>query len=173
MSISLYGQLKEWLNEPRIVVMMGLGNAFRCDDGIGVEVAKHFMKYASGKLKVFNCEEAPEKFIDQVANLRPSHVLMIDAADLGEEPGSIRLMKSGEMKVGSSFSTHDISLSIIIELLVLDPSAEIAVLGIQPSDTRFGLGLSPPLKKSYRLVIDLLEQALDSCGIIPPVAKRG
>jgi len=160
-------RLKAWLNEPRSLVIIGVGNIVRGDDGIGAKVAEHLEKYTSNRMKVINCEEAPENFIAQVVSHEPSHVLIIDAVDFGEEPGSMRLVEPKEMKDSACYSTHHIPLNLIAELIRLETGSNTAILGIQPSQTTLGSGLSLPVKESYERVIRLLEEAFRSLDAAP------
>lgn len=159
-------RLKSWLRKARKLVIMGIGNVDRGDDAIGSRIAEHLVKHASKRLKVINCKQAPEKFIEQVVCEKPTHVLVIDAADFAERPGEVRLIEPGELEAVVSVSTHSIPLSIISEMIRLGTGASILMLGIQSGQTRFGSKMSPKVKKSLSCVVDSLEKALRSVCIL-------
>jgi len=77
----------------------------------------------------------------------PSHVLIIDAAEMGLNPGEARVVKS-ESILESFSSTHALSLSILSEYITSGIGAKVLLLGIQPKNTRLGMEMTPELTKA-------------------------
>ena len=152
------------------MVVVGVGNPLRRDDFVGVEVVRRLRRKlpssGEGRVKLIEAETVPESFTGPVARFRPSHVIVVDAALHGSEPGQARLVEPEAVK-GPLFSTHAPSLRLFCSLVRASTGAEVVVLGIQPKDTRFGEGLSPELEEAADVVAEALARALSAVGLIP------
>ncbi len=76
----------------RRLAVLGIGNELYGDDGAGVALARLLAQsgIAPGMMQAFEAGPAPENFTGSLRKFMPSHVLMVDAANLGLEPGSTR-----------------------------------------------------------------------------------
>ncbi len=153
--MSLKEELKDWLEGLERLVVMGVGNPLRKDDAVGVYVAK---KLVSGKLpanvKVIVCEGAPENFLNEALDFKPSHILVVDAVMLERECGLIRVE---ELQKYPPISTHRIPLSLLFHYARLRGfRGEGAVLGIRPASLEFGEGLTEGVKKVADGVVRVL-----------------
>src|SRR4030042_198259 len=77
----------------RHVVIVGVGSVFRSDDAAGLHIAEALRDLALPHVVVLLGDTAPENLTGEIRRARPSHVLFVDAADLGELPGSVRLLE--------------------------------------------------------------------------------
>jgi hydrogenase 3 maturation protease len=141
-------ELKKWLSDARRVVVAGIGNPIRMDDFVGVKIVQDLQGKVSERVYLIECETVPESFIQQIIDFKPSHVLLIDAALLGLEPGDARLINPNQLTVLPAFSTHMLPLRIFCEYLVKTTDAKIALLLIEPEATDFGEGLTPIIEAS-------------------------
>ena len=73
----------------------------------------------------------------------PSHVIFVDGAKMGLEPGEIRLISFDEVK-DTTFSTHTLPLTLIAKFIEKDTCAKVIIIGIQPRD----FGFSPEMQLS-------------------------
>jgi len=125
----------------RSAAVVGVGNRLRGDDGAGSRLAARLL--AAGAAGVHDAETVPENYLGPLLAARPDVVLFADAADHGAAPGSVCLVRAGELAARGS-STHAPSLRLLAGLLEAQGS-ECWVLGIQPAATGFGEELSPPV----------------------------
>lgn len=142
--------LKKQLNSAEKIALLGVGSEFRCDDACGMLVAeklKESCRSQHKKFRVFFGATAPENLTGEIKKFKPSHVIIVDAADTGKKAGSITLIKPRQA-TGISFSTHQLPLSIMVEYLMQSVSCEVVIIGIQPKTTKFGSGISREVKKS-------------------------
>jgi len=65
------------------------------------------------------------------------HVLLLDAADMGARPGTVAIVKAGEVQA-SLLSTHALPLSVVMEFLAKDTKAAVTLVGIQPNTAHHG-----------------------------------
>jgi len=142
----LEDELQTWLRDATSVVVAGVGNAIRLDDYIGVRVVEDLHGKVSEKVHLIECETVPESFVDEIIDIRPSHVLLIDAAVLGLRPGTAHLYDAEEVMNVSTISTHTLPLRVFCEYVVMLTGARIALLLIEPKNTDFGEGLTPEIE---------------------------
>lgn len=149
-------ELKKWLSDARRVVVAGIGNSIRMDDFVGVKIVQDLQGKVSERVYLIECETVPESFIQQIIDFKPSHVLLIDAAILGLEPGNARLINPDQLTVIPAFSTHMLPLRIFCDCLAKTTDAKIALLLIEPEATDFGEGLTPEIETSAREIVRVL-----------------
>ncbi|MBF0511007.1 MAG: hydrogenase maturation protease [Candidatus Omnitrophica bacterium] len=128
------------------VVIVGIGNPLRSDDGAGVELVRRL----SGQIDAvcIDAGTSPENYLGKISKLNPDVVLFIDAVDLNQKPGTYRVLEKEDL-LQRGFSTHDISPKILIEQLrAYSTNLKIYMLGIQPQSLEFGTGLSLSVEKT-------------------------
>jgi len=158
-SKDLANSLAEWLSNPQRLVIAGIGNALRGDDGLGVEFAKGLVGKIPQNVLVLDCGTVPETYLGPIRGFRPTHILMVDAADIGSEPGSARLILPQEI-IGLAISTHSLPLNVLANYLKEQTHAKIALLAIQPKDTEFGEKLSQEVQTTLRRLSGMITNLL-------------
>jgi len=130
------------------IVVAGIGNPIRGDDGFGPRVIKEL----SGKTgaTLFDCGTSPENYIGPIKRLNPDVIIFLDAVNFESAPGTIKVVPIDDVsKV--SLSTHTISAYLIAELLsVGEKKAHICVVGIQPKHIGFGSEMSKEVEEGVR-----------------------
>jgi len=139
------------------VVIVGVGSEFRGDDAAGVLVARNLKKNVkSSNVLVIEGGVAPENFTSEIRKFKPSHVILIDAADFKAKPGTVRLFNDLSVAIGQSISTHKLSLSILSDYLHNQTSVKVSLIGIQPAGAEMG----GKMCKEVKDVVDELAKAL-------------
>jgi len=134
------------------VVILGIGNNLRSDDGAGSLLASRIKDKVP--YIVYDAGPNPENYLGKIIKDHPDNIVIIDAADFGGRPGEVRELEGDEIKTVNLFSTHNASLSLTINYLKNDLSADIIILAIQPGSISFGDSLTPEVKKA----LDNLEE---------------
>jgi hydrogenase 3 maturation protease len=147
-NIDIQSSLKEWFSGAQRVVIAGIGNPFRRDDFVGVEIVRKLQNRVSQSVYLIEAETVPESFIDPITKFKPTHILIIDAGLLNQKPGTSKLADAKQLMRKSSISTHTLPLRIFCDYLTETTGAKIALLIIQPQDTSFGEGLTPKLRET-------------------------
>jgi hydrogenase 3 maturation protease len=101
----------------------------------------------------------PENFLSDIEAYRPTHVLIIDAAELKAELGEARLIPPQKIG-GTTFSSHTIPLSLLAGMINESVKTKIIFLGIQPFSTGFGEELSPELQMAIKKIVKTISEAL-------------
>ena len=135
------------------VVIVGIGNTLRGDDGFGPALIKRL----EGKVKAccIDAGSAPENFTGKIVKEKPDTILMVDALHLGLAPGAWEILKKDEI-AKSGLSTHDISPNMFIEYLESRTCADIYMLGVQPKDISFGREMSAEIKNTLEEIAGLI-----------------
>ena len=143
---SVQDALKKWFAGAGRVVVAGVGNPIRRDDFVGVKIVQDLKGEVSKNVCLLECETVPESFMQEIVDLKPSHVLLIDAAVLGLKPGETRLVFPEQVTDFPAITTHMLPLSIFCEYITKMTEAKIALLLIEPENTEFGEGLTPKVQ---------------------------
>jgi len=134
-------------------VLWGLGNELLGDDAAGIIAARRISDTAPKGWTISECGTVPENFLRDLAKDEVQRLIVVDAADMGLEPGEIRLLTLDDAK-DFSFSTHGLALSLLLEPYA--DSLEIVIIAIQPLTIAPGTGLSEDAKKAVNSVVSAI-----------------
>ncbi|MCS3900459.1 hydrogenase maturation peptidase HycI [Methanococcus voltae] len=153
------------------LLVMGVGNDLKGDDGFGVEVVRFLRRYYTKKLQlqdkfssdidnenisendyieVFNVNDklvlldsgvVPENFTDLIKNENPSKIIIVDAALMHKEFGTVDLVYENQLAT-VGFSTHALPLSILIKYIKSNIDTDVSIVGFEPYNLEFGSTLS-------------------------------
>lgn len=135
------------------IVVIGIGSVIMRDDGIGSKVVgtiqdnlhTHNITSIVGETDFQCC-------FDEIKS--DDFLIIIDAMDQGNEPGSIDVMLlSDALKIRRKLRTqHEVSLLDLIALH--DPEIKGYFIGIEVAEIGFGFELSDPLEQCYEQICD-------------------
>jgi hydrogenase maturation protease len=149
----------------RRVLVIGVGNAYRRDDGVGLVVARRLQAAVPERVAVR--EESGEGAALMAAWEGADTALIIDAVHSGAAPGTVRRLEASERAIPADlfhFSTHAVSVADAVELAralgQLPP--RLVVYGIEGKDFDAGVGLSPAVEEAARRVVGLVLEEIRS-----------
>lgn len=135
------------------VCVIGIGNRLKGDDAAGPELIDRL----SGRSR-FHCLDAgvvPENYLEKIVHIAPDTILLVDAMDFGGETGSGRLFPADQV-AGGGLSSHALSLRMACDYLRQRISAQIFILGIQPSRVHMNQPLSAAVRAGVERLADEL-----------------
>ncbi len=159
--------LKVRLAKANRIVICCIGNEMRGDDGVGPYIAKQIMKgitpEAKTKITILNCGEVPESFTSKIIERKPTHIILIDAATIGESPGTVGIVEPEDL-TGLAISTHGLPLNVFTEYLreQLEGKVDIFGIGIQPKKVDFDDKLSPEVKRAADRLAQILVEVFNT-----------
>lgn len=157
---NLQDALEKWFTDAKKIVIAGIGNPIRRDDFVGIKIIQDLKGKVSDKISLLECETVPESYMQEIVDIQPSHVLLVDAAILGLKPGETRLVFPEQITDFPAITTHVLPLRIFCEYITKMTETKIALLLIEPKDTEFGEGLTATVEaaaeKVTKRLIDLL-----------------
>ncbi len=148
---------------PPRVAILGVGHELNGDDGAGLAVARALEKRLAGqdRLLVIEAGPAPENQTGRLRAFGPDLVLIVDAAQMGAAPGSVRLVP-WQATTGLSASTHTLPLHILAKYLTHELGCDVALLGLQPVHNRVDAPLSDAMRAVAAQVVDDLAAILSA-----------
>jgi len=144
------------------ILILGLGNPLRGDDGIGPRVVDALLQ--RGLPAGVEALDAGAAGLDLLNLLEgPRRVIVVDAADVGLEPGRFARFTPDEARlvgVADALSSHGAGLAEALALARAcgQPLPEIVIFGVQPESLEWGEGLSPAVKGAVSQVVEAVLQ---------------
>ena len=146
------------------ILIVGVGNILLKDEGIGVHAA-----YALAKLKlperirIIDAGTSGLGLIDLMKEA--SSMILLDAVEMGKKPGTVIRFSPEEVTVIAdkvNLSLHEIGLPQLLRLAsILGVLPELVIIGIQPKEIGWGLGLSADLKKVIPNIVESVLREID------------
>ena len=154
---NLRRQVEDMAGDGRIYVL-GLGNTDRADDGAGILVAlalkKHFPSFS------YSEHDGVEGTVLDISEREEvATVFFVDAANLGLEPGSIRVIPKNEIKE-TEITTHRVAVALMAAILERS-GKRTAVICIQPKAIEFRGNVSETVRTSVGKVVDALLKPME------------
>jgi len=157
------------------LLVMGIGNVLKGDDGVGPYVVGLLVKHAdeehagtpSQRISAIDCGTVPENYTGVVRRLHPDHLVLVDAADMGLEAGAVRTI-AADMIGALGLSTHSMPLSMFmsyVEKLV----GRTTLVGVQPKTMNLGADMCQQVRTAGEEVAKLLREG--NLGDISPLGK--
>jgi hydrogenase 3 maturation protease len=143
---NLRNKLKSNLDGAKRIAILGVGSQLRADDNAGMLIAQELERSEAQinkavDLKVFLGHTAPENLSGEIKKFEPTHVIIIDTADIGKKPGEVAVF-GPEDSGGISFSTHKLPIKVLAHYLTQSMDCRIIIIGIQPKTLDFGKNVS-------------------------------
>ena len=159
------------------VLVAGVGNVLRGDDGFGVVVAQRLVgQGVPAGVEVMDVGIGGIHLVQEL--LRPTDaVIVVDSVDFGRPPGTIRVIRPDVKDVAAlpllerhdeladmHYATPERAFMLARGLGVIP--ADVWLVGCQPADTdRLGEGLSPSLERSVEPAIDEIRWLVRGLGV--------
>jgi hydrogenase 3 maturation protease len=139
-------------------VLLTVGNGMMGDDGAGVLLAQMLRDQPLDDWAALNGGSAPENVLHRIREMDASRVLVVDAADMDLEPGSIRRINSDRLEDPFLMTTHTLPLTFLIESL-REFVPQVELLGIQPHVVAFGYPMSDEVRAAVGQVYEDLKNS--------------
>ncbi len=138
------------------VVIVGIGNPLRGDDGFGPALTERLQGKA--RLICINAGIAPENYLGRIIKEEPDTILLVDIAHLELEPGQYRILQPVDISQ-CGLTTHDMSSQMLIEFLKDQTRADIFMLAVQPQNVSLGEVMSERLAKTLNEIEMLIQRS--------------
>ena len=157
------------------MLVMGIGNVLKGDDGVGpyvVGLLKGVVDAAdegrlSGRIDAIDCGTVPENYTGTIRRLHPDHLVLVDAADMGLQAGSVRTI-AADMIGALGLSTHSMPLSMFMSY-VEDLVGRVTLVGIQPDSMQLGAEMCRAVRMAAEELARMLGEG--DLGDVPPLGR--
>jgi len=161
---NLQKTLKAKLKSAKKIAVLGVGSDLRGDDFAGEFVAKELDLICKNKcrhpeVRFFFGSTAPENLTGEIKKFKPTHIVIIDSAELNKKPGSVKVLTLREIG-GVSFSTHRLPTKIMVDYLRKSLACKFVIIGIQPKSLLFGKPFSREVRKALSGLLAALKEAI-------------
>jgi hydrogenase 3 maturation protease len=159
---TIISELNNFLKSARSVAIIGAGTELRGDDSAGIKLAEILAEefHNSPDIAIFPAGMTPENWLGPIMKFNPTHIIIVDSADFGKTPGTIKLIQPEETD-GFHFSTHGISFGILADYLIKNSGCSIIILGIQCKTLKMNEEMSQEVKSALADVVEILKECLD------------
>lgn len=147
--------------------VIGFGNKYLSDDGIGPIVIEELEKIGFSKYENIEIIDLGTSGTDLIFHIKECpRIIIIDALDAGQDPGKVIKIKEEDIQQYcneglSSLSLHDLNLADILKLSrALKLKTDITIIGIKPLNIELGEGLSPEIEEKIPEIISLVDETL-------------
>jgi len=153
---------------PGKTVVLGLGNVLHADDGAGVQAIQRLRQDARVPEDVALVEGGTLglELLPYVWDC--SRLIVIDAVDVGEAPGTVVRMTGEELNsLPGNASVHQLGVSdLLVALRVLaQREPEVVLLGAQPANTDWSTELSPAMVAAMDSLVEAAIAELRADGV--------
>ena len=145
------------------VKIIGFGNKYRSDDGIGIRVVEELRKLDSFRnIDIIDGGTSGTDLIFLVKDC--SKIIIIDAIDAGQNVDDVVNIQISDVEEFikrdyKSLSLHDLNLADILKLIkALKINADISIIGVKPKKMDFGDRLSPEIEEKIPEIISLVKK---------------
>jgi hydrogenase maturation protease len=150
------------------ILVVGLGNAYRSDDIVGLLVARQIRELNVKGVEVIEGVADGTQIIDAWAGRKAAFI--IDCAVSGAEAGHIHrfdgLQESPPAKFFGTFSTHYFDVTAALEMAkALNRLPErLIIYGIEGARFAHGVDITPEILQAAQIVIRELRQDIETAG---------
>jgi hydrogenase maturation protease len=147
------------------VLVLGVGNVWRCDDAAGLAVARLLAGTLPGA-RVLEREGEPSGLIDAWDGA--DALWLVDAVTSDAPPGTIHRIDVAEQELPPELfraSTHHLGLAEAVELAraLGRLPGRVVFYGIEGASFDAGEGLSPEVEQALVEVADAIRKEVDAC----------
>jgi hydrogenase maturation protease len=138
-------------------VVIGIGNPFRQDDGVGHVVADEVAKRRIPGVQVITAIGEPGEILDAWRDV-PRAVVVDAAVWEGMTPGRIERWIPGEVEASGVVSSHTLGVAQTFALAQAlgQVPGELVVFSIAVAEVGHGVGLTPQVAAAVPVVVDAI-----------------
>lgn len=127
-----------------------IGNPQGGDDALGPYIARKLKKL---NIDVIDCETNPENYTSVIKQINPKKLIIIDAAEMGLDPGEIRIVPKEKIGI-MTISTHGIPISLLMNYLE-KYIKEVILIAIQPQDMNGKINMK--IKEKANILVKIIK----------------
>jgi hydrogenase maturation protease len=153
------------------VVVLGVGNTLRADEGIGVRVVEALERdyVLPGDVTAIDAGTSSMEMLEDLSHL--DFLLVVDAIAAGKPPGTLVRLAGDEVPVffRRNLSPHGIGLSDVLaalEFMGAEPR-ETVIIGVQPVSLELSTELTPTVAERLPELVAQAVAELSARGLVP------
>lgn len=145
-------------------LLIGIGNPFRRDDGVGIQVAEKMRDLLPENVEVLTQSGEGGNLMQSWVDA--DQIVVVDAVRSKSTPGRIHEIDASMLRVPSEFfhySSHAFGVAEAIELsrILNQLPRRVNVIGIEGKDFSVGIGLTPEVDAAVEHVLSKINSLFD------------
>lgn len=159
--MSFKSQMSNYLSDCEKLIVLGVGNELKSDDGVGPFIIKKLQEenIENENLLFIDAQTVPENFTGKIRKENPTHLIIVDACLMDLNPGDMQIVDKYDF-ANIGISTHSMSLSYFVRYLEKDTDFRIIFVGIEPETMDWGELPTSKVEKAALEFIDILKGIL-------------
>ena len=141
-------------------VVFTVGAVLRGDDAAGPMLAKMLEQNPIPGWTCIDGGQTPEDDLAVIRRMQPDVLLLVDAAQMGREPGTIAVVDERDVVSDLLITTYSLPITFLLEDLKKS-CKQVVFLGIQPAQLEFMEPLTPEVLRSVERIYEFLKQGAD------------
>jgi hydrogenase maturation protease len=143
------------------VAVVGVGDTRGGDLAAGLKVARRLRESwePAAAVRIVELDKPFDTTVDTLRSFDPDLVLLIDAVAMQHVPGTIRYLDWHDT-IGLCGSLLEWSPHEMAGRLIDDLDCEVALVGIQPCESAFGVPLSADVRRAVDEIVEALQSVL-------------
>ncbi|RKT43677.1 HyaD/HybD family hydrogenase maturation endopeptidase [Thiocapsa rosea] len=153
-------------------LILGLGNVLMTDEAVGAEVVRRLEQESAPDASLMCIDGGTLSFTLALPIGDCPRLIVVDAATMGEPPGSVRVFEGEAMDRQLSVNAktvHEVSLSDLMDIARLTDTLPLqrALVGIEPAFVGWGDRLTPSVEAAIPDAIARIRSLLDRWDTCP------
>lgn len=145
------------------IVVMGIGNTLMQDDGVGVHVSESFRQHHAPHpgIAILDGGTIGLSLLPEIEDA--DAVVFVDASEIGEAPGTIRIFRNEEIDSqisGKRRTVHEVALADMLSAAAIRGRSprERVLIAIQPACTELGTDPTPDVQAAIPRACESLSE---------------
>jgi hydrogenase maturation protease len=155
--------LDEGLKNMRKVLILGIGNILRSDDGLGVHIIRYMQETGIALPDGIELMDGGTAGFDLMGLIDAfDKIVIVDALKTNDRPGSIyRFTPEHVVKTGPHFSLHEGGIMEVLRMMsIMNVKPEIEFVGIVPENiSAIDTNISPAVQDSIPRAVEVILDA--------------
>lgn len=146
------------------LIVLGIGNTLRMDDGIGVYLVRELKNYYSEEeVKIYEIGTETWRILPIIEEERCENLLVVDTITFNFIPGFVYISKNPDISDFYTFSSHEKNYLEDITLSCFEFLKNFYIFGIEPYKVDWKIGLSEILLRNFE---EILNKLIKFCDLI-------
>lgn len=141
-------------------ILFTVGSVLRGDDAAGPLLARSFRENPIEGWTLLEGDQTPEDDLGYIERIHPTRLVLVDAADMGLEPGATRRLTITDVKTKYLFTTHSMPITYLLGRLG-EACDQLDFIGIQPAQTEFYSAVTPAVREAVDALYNCLVSGAD------------
>ena len=142
------------------IIVLGIGNQLMMDDGIGIFLVEQLsMLNRTPHVSFLIGESDIDYCMDQI--MKATFVIIVDAVFSGNKPGELTVYSLANLHEYQTLNISVHNFHLFQSLYQQKESKKGYLIGVEPYEIRFHIGLSKTLREKWKTILQDVSQTID------------